>query len=47
MLETRGFAPLVRAFFDAVANSGENPVAPATSRLTHQLLCDMVAQLQA
>lgn len=47
MLETRGFAPLVRAFFDAVGNSSANPVPPATSRLTHQLLCDMVDQLQA
>lgn len=47
MLETRGFAPMIRAFFDAVVNSGENPVPPATSRMTHQLLCDMVDQLQA
>lgn len=46
MLETRGFAPLVRAFFNAVANSGENPIPPETSRLTHQLLADMVDQLQ-
>ena len=47
MLETRGFAPLVRAFFTAVVNSGENPVPPETSRLTHQLLADMVDQLQS
>ncbi|MFD1484715.1 Gfo/Idh/MocA family protein [Lacticaseibacillus baoqingensis] len=46
MLETRGFAPMIKAFLEAVTNSGENPVLPETSRLTHQLLSDMVAELQ-
>ncbi|MFD1393812.1 Gfo/Idh/MocA family protein [Lacticaseibacillus jixianensis] len=44
-LETRGFAPLVRAFINAVTNQTDNPVAPESSRITHQLLADMVAQL--
>lgn len=44
-LETRGFAPLVRAFLDAVANQTDNPIAPESSRISHQLLADMVAQL--
>ncbi|MCI1986648.1 MAG: Gfo/Idh/MocA family oxidoreductase [Lactobacillus sp.] len=47
MLETRGFAPMIRAFLTAVTDSGDNPVLPETSRLTHQLLSDMVAELQS
>ncbi|WP_125705473.1 Gfo/Idh/MocA family protein [Lacticaseibacillus daqingensis] len=45
MLETRGFAPMIRAFLAAVARGQVNPVAPATSRLTHQLLFDMAQHL--
>ncbi|WP_262314798.1 Gfo/Idh/MocA family protein [Lacticaseibacillus parakribbianus] len=45
MLETRGFAPMIRAFVAAVAQSATNPVAPQTSRLTHTILTDMVKQL--
>ncbi|WP_203623162.1 MULTISPECIES: Gfo/Idh/MocA family protein [unclassified Lacticaseibacillus] len=44
-LETRGFAPAVRAFLTAIQNQTDNPVAPESSRITHQLLADMVAQL--
>lgn len=46
MLETRGFKPMVEAFVDAVANSGENPVPPESSRLTHQLLANLADQLE-
>ncbi|WP_225047058.1 Gfo/Idh/MocA family protein [Lacticaseibacillus kribbianus] len=45
MLETRGFAPMIRAFVGAVGQATANPVAPQTSRLTHAILTDMVKQL--
>ncbi|MFD1431683.1 Gfo/Idh/MocA family protein [Lacticaseibacillus yichunensis] len=44
-LETRGFAPLIHAFVEAVANSTANPIEPQTSRLTHSLLDEMLHRL--
>ncbi|WP_179395074.1 Gfo/Idh/MocA family protein [Lacticaseibacillus absianus] len=44
-LETRGFAPMIRAFLAAVAHASDNPVAPQTSRLTHTVLTDMAKRL--
>lgn len=44
MLTTRGFKPMVSAFLDAVETGSANPVAPDTSRLTHQLLAEMASQ---
>lgn len=45
MLTTRGFAPMIQAFLAAVRDSTTNPVAPESSRLTHQLIADLAAQL--
>lgn len=37
-LEQRGFAPLIKAFLQAVAQpAGSNPVAPTSSLLTHEI----------
>ncbi|OFM48630.1 alanine-phosphoribitol ligase [Lactobacillus sp. HMSC077C11] len=46
MLETRGFAPMVQAFVQAVGNpDGQNPVSPATSQLAHAVVADLVNQI--
>ncbi|MFX3617639.1 MAG: Gfo/Idh/MocA family protein [Sporolactobacillus sp.] len=46
MLETRGFAPLVRAFIAAVQGTRGNPVAPASSLLTHRMIADYIAHFE-
>ncbi len=42
MLETRGFAPLTRAFLAAVRTGGENPVSPASAIASHQACAMLV-----
>lgn len=47
MLETRGFASIVQAFVQAVADpDSKNPVSPATSQLAHAVVADLVNQIQ-
>lgn len=43
MLVTRGFAPLIEAFLQAVENDGPNPVSPASAIQAHTL-CDRLIQ---
>lgn len=43
MLETRGFAEITRAFLDAVANGGQNPVSPESSIASHAACAALLA----
>lgn len=45
VLETRGFAPLIRAFLQAVQNSGTNPVSPESVLASHWACAALVAEL--
>lgn len=47
MLETRGFAPLIRAFVHAVACHEENPVSPASAIASHAATNRLVTALTA
>ena len=46
VLETRGFAPLTRAFLDAVSGKGPNPVSPESAIASHEACAELVAALQ-
>lgn len=41
-LETRGFAPLIRAFVAAVSGRGVNPVSPESAMVAHEMCDDLV-----
>lgn len=45
VLETRGFAPLIRAFLTAVRTNGVNPVSPESVLASHRACALLVAQL--
>lgn len=45
VLETRGFAPLIRAFLQAVSTGGANPVSPESVLVSHRACAALVAQL--
>lgn len=46
-LETRGFAPMVRAFIDAVAQDQPNPVSPESSLMTHRMIANLAEQVKS
>lgn len=45
VLETRGFAPLIRAFLQAVQDGGENPVSPESVLASHRAIAALAAKL--